>query len=147
MDRLMPTGDCQHSGTYNGHPVVVAAGLAAVTAYRAPGFYEHIHAVAERLYRRAERRSSTSTACTARVQGLGARFGVYFGVDGEVRDYRDAVRHHREKMLRFIAAAIDHGVYFHDYGGAACHHGFCAAMTLADADEALIRLDNAVAAL
>src|SRR5205085_3661788 len=50
MDRLMPTGDCQHSGTYNGHPVAVAAGLAAVTAYRQPGFYEHINAVAERLY-------------------------------------------------------------------------------------------------
>ncbi|HYT91107.1 MAG TPA: aminotransferase class III-fold pyridoxal phosphate-dependent enzyme, partial [Gemmataceae bacterium] len=50
MERLMPTGDCQHSGTYNGHPVAVAAGLAAVTAYRAPGFYDHIHAVAARLY-------------------------------------------------------------------------------------------------
>ena len=30
MERLMPQGDCQHSGTYNGHPVVVAAALAAV---------------------------------------------------------------------------------------------------------------------
>ena len=50
MDRLMPIGDCQHSGTYNGHLVAVAAGLAAVTAYREPGFYDHIHAVAERLY-------------------------------------------------------------------------------------------------
>src|SRR3954454_11752350 len=50
MDRLMPTGDCQHSGTYNGHPVAVAAGLAAVTAYRQPGFYDHIAAVADRLY-------------------------------------------------------------------------------------------------
>jgi hypothetical protein len=47
-------------------------------------------------------------------------------------------------MLRFVAAAICHGVYFHDYGGAACHHGFCAAMTLADAGEALNRLDDAV---
>ena len=41
-------------------------------------------------------------------------------------------------------AAISKGVYFHDYGGAACHHGFCAAMSLADADEALNRLDDAV---
>src|SRR5205807_5687674 len=49
MERLMPTGDCQHSGTYNGHPVSVAAGLAAVTASRAPGFYDHIYAVANRL--------------------------------------------------------------------------------------------------
>ena len=70
--------------------------------------------------------------------------GVYFGVGGPVRSYRDAVRHQREQMLRFIKAAIDHGVYFHDYGGAACHHGFCHAMTLEHADDALSRLGDAV---
>ena len=145
MERLMPTGDCQHSGTYNGHPVAVAAGLAAVTAYRQPGFYEHINAVAERLYRGLQGVFDRH-GVAARVQGLGARFGVYFGITGQVRDYRDAARHHRESMLRFVASAIRHGVYFHDYGGAACHHGFCAAMTLADADEALARLDEAVRA-
>src|SRR5881394_959553 len=42
MQHLMPQGNCQHSGTYNGHPVSVAAGLAAVTAYCQPGFYDHI---------------------------------------------------------------------------------------------------------
>ena len=143
MERLMPTGDCQHSGTYNGHPVAVAAGMAAVKAYREPGFYDHINAVADRLYGGLsevfERRG-----VVARVQGLGARFGIYFGVHDKVRNYRDALKHHRERMLRFIAAAIEHGVYFHDYGGAACHHGFCAAMTLADAEEVLNRLDAAV---
>jgi glutamate-1-semialdehyde 2,1-aminomutase len=143
MDRLMPLGDCQHSGTYNGHPTAVAAGLAAVTAYRQPGFYDHINAVAERLYD-GLREIFARHGVTARVQGLGARFGIYFGVTEPVRNYRDAVKHHREQMLRFIAAAIRHGVYFHDYGGAACHHGFCAATTTADADEALNRLDAAV---
>jgi glutamate-1-semialdehyde 2,1-aminomutase len=143
MERLMPTGDCQHSGTYNGHPVAVAAGLAAVSAYREPGFYEHIRAVAERLYAGLQAIFDRH-GVAARVQGLGARFGIYFGVAGEVRSYRDAVRHQREQMLRFIAAAIRHGVYFHDYGGAACHHGFCAAMSLADADEALNRMEDAV---
>jgi glutamate-1-semialdehyde 2,1-aminomutase len=142
MERLMPTGDCQHSGTYNGHPVAVAAGLAAVTAYRQPGFYDHINAVAARLYGGLQALFDRH-GVAARVQGLGARFGVYFGVAGPVRGYRDAVTHHRERMLRFVAAAIRHGVYFHDYGGAACHHGFCAAMTSADVDEALSRLDGA----
>ena len=80
-----------------------------------------------------------------RVQWLGARFGVFFGVAGPVRNYRDAVCHQREQMLRFVRSAIEHGVYFHDYGGAACHHGFCAAMTERDVDEALQRLDAAVA--
>lgn len=143
MERLMPTGDCQHSGTYNGHPVVVAASLAAVEAYRSPGFYEHIRAVAERLYSGLNNLFARQ-GVPARVQGLGARFGVYFGVPGEVTCYADAQQHDRAAMLRFIAAAIREGVYFHDYGGAACHHGFCAAMTLADADEALQRLSSAV---
>jgi glutamate-1-semialdehyde 2,1-aminomutase len=146
MDRLMPTGDCQHSGTYNGHVVGVAAGFAAVTAYRQPGFYDHINAVGERLCGGLSAIFERH-GVAARVQGLGARFGVYFGVAGKVTNYRDAVKHQREAMLRFVAAAIGHGVYFHDYGGAACHHGFCHAMTLADADEALNRLDGAVSSL
>jgi glutamate-1-semialdehyde 2,1-aminomutase len=143
MDRLMPTGDCQHSGTYNGHPTVVAAGIAAVTAYRQPGFYDHINAVAGRLYGGLQEIFHRH-GVKARVQGLGARFGIYFGVEDPVRDYRDAVKHHRETMLRFIRVAIEHGVYFHDYGGAACHHGFCAAMSQSDAAEALDRLDRAI---
>jgi len=146
MDRLMPTGDCQHSGTYNGHPVVVAAGLAAVTAFRQPGFYDHIHAVANRLYSGLNDLFQ-SHGVAAHVQGLGARFGIYFGVLEPVRSYRDAVRHQRERMLRFIALAIEEGVYFHDYGGAACHHGFCAAMSPADVTETLQRLDRAVGRL
>ena len=144
MNKLMPVGDCQHSGTYNGHPVAVAAGLAAVTAYREPGFYPHINAVASRLYDGLNTIFARH-GIPGRVQGLGARFGIYFGLAGPPRNYRDAVLHQRETMLRFIASAIRNGVYFHDYGGAACHHGFCAAMTLADVDETLTRLDVSVA--
>jgi glutamate-1-semialdehyde 2,1-aminomutase len=144
MARLMPQGDCQHSGTYNGHPVIIAAGLAAVKAYREPDFYPHIHAVANRLYP-----GLTSLfqkhGVVARVQGLGARFGIYFGVTEEVRTYGDAQKHDRAQMLKFIAAANRQGVYFHDYGGAACHHGFCHALSLADAEEVLVRLDRALA--
>lgn len=143
MDKLMPVGDCQHSGTYNGHLVCVAAGLAAIKAYREPGFYDHIRAVGKTLFDGLNAIFGKYNV-KARVQGLGARFGVYFGDVGELRNYRDAVKHQREQMLRFIASAIRNGVYFHDYGGAACHHGFCAAMTQNDAQEALNRLDKAV---
>ena len=143
MDRLMPIGDCQHSGTYNGHPVVVAAALTAIRAYRAPGFYEHIHAVASSLFDGLTQLFAKHKVA-AHVQGLGARFGIYFGIKGEAHNYRDAVLHQREQMLRFIKSAINHGVYFHDYGGAACHHGFCAAMTIDDVKEVRRRLDLAL---
>jgi glutamate-1-semialdehyde 2,1-aminomutase len=140
MEQLMPNGQCQHSGTYNGHPVAVAAGLAAVTAYRQPGFYDHIHAVADRLYGGLQT-LFTRHGLEARVQGLGARFGIYFGITEPVCDYRATLKHQRARMLQFVKLAIERGVYFHDYGGSACHHGFCAAMTLADVDDVLSRLD------
>src|SRR5205085_263562 len=101
MDRLMPVGDCQHSGTYNGHPVVVAAARAAVTAYAEPGFYDHIHAVARKLFDGINALFARHRVA-AQVQGLGARFGIYFGVAGTPRSYRDVVGHQRDRMLRFI---------------------------------------------
>ena len=94
-----PTGDCQHSGTYNGHPVAVAAAIAAVTAYREPGFYDHVHAVARELYEGLNdvfRRHIID----AHVQGLGARFGVYFGLPGRAASYRDAVRFPNGREVR-----------------------------------------------
>jgi len=144
MSRLMPEGDCQHSGTYNGHIVPVAAGLTAVRAFRQAGFYDHINTIASLLVD-GMNALLAKHAIPGRVQGLGARFGIYFGPTEEVCSYRDALAHDRGQMLRFIAAANAEGVYFHDYGGAACHHGFCAAMTAADVAEALARLDRALA--
>jgi glutamate-1-semialdehyde 2,1-aminomutase len=146
MERLMPTGDCQHSGTYNGHPVSVAAAIAALQIYREPGFYDHIRAVGAKLFAGLNA-AFKRHGVPGRVEGLGARFGVYFGDVGGISNYRDVVRHDRAQMLRFVKAAIGHGVYFHDYGGSPCHHGFCGAMTLADVDDALERLDGAIASL
>ena len=48
--------------------------------------------MADRLYNGLQT-LFTRHGVEARVQGLGARFGIYFGVTEEVRDYRDAVRH------------------------------------------------------
>jgi glutamate-1-semialdehyde 2,1-aminomutase len=146
MERLMPTGDCQHSGTYNAHPVPTAAAIAALNIYREPGFYDHIRAIGTRLIAGINRLFETH-GVPGRVEGLGARFGVYFGDVGGLGSYRDVVHHDRGLMLRFIRAAIEHGVYFHDYGGGPCHHGFCAAMQETDVDDALQRLDGAIASL
>ena len=146
MQKLMPEGDCQHSGTYNGHVVPVAAGVAAVKTYREPDFYPHIHAISDRLCNGINGLFEKH-GVRGHVQWLGARFGIYFGIDGEVRNYTDSQHHDKQMMLRFIKGAIDNGVYFHDYGGIAVHHGFCRATQESDVDEALERLDGSVAKL
>ena len=79
------------------------------------------------------------------MQGLGARFGIYFGVTDEVWNYQDAARIDGDLGYRFIRACFEQGVYFHNYGKLALgHHGFSAAHTMADIDETLNRVESAL---
>ena len=144
MDRLMPIGDCQHSGTYNGHVVAVAAGLAAVTAYREPGFYEHIHAVGRATVRRPQRDLRPARRRRPRAGAGGALRRLFRRRRAGPQTTATPCGTSARRCCASSRRRSGNGVYFHDYGGAACHHGFCAAMTLADVDETLRRLDGAV---
>ena len=74
----------------------------------------------------------------------GARFNIMLGRKTPALRYEDTFCHDNAVMLRIIRSCWKRGVYFHDYGGAACHHGFCAATTEADISDGLSRLDVAV---
>jgi len=144
MRHLSPLGPAAHSGTYSGHLFAVLAALASLDVILQPGFYTGITAVADRLYAGLSDLFA-SHGVPARVQGLGARFGIYFGVTDEVRSYQDAARIDGELGYRFIRACFARGVYFHNYGRLALgHHGFSAAHTLADVDESLNRIEDAL---
>ena len=71
----------------------------------------------------------------ARVQGMGARFGIYFGITHPVRTWSDALDHDHELNRRFAAGCFERGVYFHGYTrqGPPGHAGF----SLAHADDGL----------
>ena len=141
----MPTATASTAARTTAIRLVVAAGLAAVQAYRAA-----------RLLRAHPRRRPSG--CTRGLKPSSNKRGVPARVQGLGRAFRHLFRHRTRnpRLSRVLSisddrcsasssAAIDHGVYFHDYGGAACHHGFCAAMTLADVEEALARLERAIA--
>jgi glutamate-1-semialdehyde 2,1-aminomutase len=144
MQHLSPVGPAAHSGTYTGHLFSVLAGLASLEVIRSEGFYDRIFSTAERLYSGLTELFARH-GVPARVQGLGARFGIFFGITDPVWDYQDAVRMDAELMRRFMCACFDRGVYFHNYGRIAIgHHGLCAAHTAADVDETLERVDAAL---
>jgi glutamate-1-semialdehyde 2,1-aminomutase len=144
MSLATPVGDVTHSGTYCGNLLSVVAARACLKEIMQEGFYDHIYAVANRLYAgltelflRAE--------VPARVQGLGARFGIYFGFTEEVRHFSDTLKHDGVVAGEFMRACARKGVYFHSYGKlAGGHHGTSAAHTLADIDEALNRIESAL---
>jgi glutamate-1-semialdehyde 2,1-aminomutase len=144
MKALSPLGPAAHSGTYSGHLFSVLAGLATLAEISQPDFYARIFANADRLYGGLQRLLD-SHGIPARVQGLGARFGIYFGVTQEIKTYQAAARNDGELGRRFIRACFERGVYFHNYGRMALgHHGFSAAHAPADIDESLTRVEDAL---
>jgi len=139
MQHVRPLGNSQHSGTYNGHLIPVMAALACVSEISSEGFYEHIYQLAKKLYSGLEEIFKNS-GLKIRVQGLGARFGLYFGVDKEVKDYRAAARNDRELESKFYRAIHGRKLYLVPFS----HHGFSSAHTLQDIEEALDRVEMAV---
>ena len=138
MEHVAPLGPSTHSGTYNGHLFQVMAGLAALREISKAGFYEPIYQLSDRLYGGTQEIFHRAKI-KARVQGLGARFGFYFGLDHEVKDYWRAAQKDEQLENRFFAAAIKHGVYLHH----GWHHGFSAAHTVEDIDRALVGMEAA----
>ncbi|NUQ00197.1 MAG: aminotransferase class III-fold pyridoxal phosphate-dependent enzyme [Armatimonadetes bacterium] len=146
MDIFKPIGPVQHSGTFNAPLHSVLAGLAFLDELTRPGFYEHLQKVGDQLL--------SGLATLASKQGWdmvtprhGARFGLVLGCPPPLRRYEDVLAHDSQRLLAFFREAHARGVYFHDYGGGPCHHGWSIAHQLADIDSALERLDAAMAAV
>ncbi len=139
MMHLRPVGASELSGTYLAHLTTVLAALAALEEYSQPGFYERLDAIGQRFYAGFQEIIDRS-GVPLRLQHVGPRFGMYFGLKTEVTNYREAARQNRAMELTFIAACFDRGVYF----AVSPHHGFSAAHTEADIDRALEAIEGAM---
>ncbi|HBY97418.1 MAG: aminotransferase class III-fold pyridoxal phosphate-dependent enzyme [Ardenticatenaceae bacterium] len=144
LRQAMPVGNVTHSGTYCGNLLSVVAANAVLHEIRQEGFYDRIGAVADTLYRELAALFERY-GIPARVQGLGARFGLFFGFTGEVQTFADTLQHDGALAAEFLQAAARRGVYFHSYGNLATgHHGFSAAHTPVVIDDALNRIESAL---
>lgn len=147
MGAIRP-GGAVHSGTYSGNLFGVLASLATLGVLREPGTYDALNANAEWFYRELQG-VFDHAGLPARVQGIGARFGLYFGVDPAVPivTYAQAAAHDSALAGRFIGAALARGVYIHGYAAAYApgHAGISLAHTRAVLTDALERLEAAAA--
>lgn len=146
MEHLRPLGNAEHSGTYNANLIPILAADAALKELRKPELYAHLFALGDRLYP-GMNAIFDRHGFPARCQGLGARFGLYFGFTEEVRDFRETARQDPALGLRFFAGMAERGVYFSDGGGRPTHHGFSAAHTPADIDRVLQAAEDTVKAM
>lgn len=146
MSLVSPLGSVAHSGTYTDHMFGVLAALACLDELTQPGFYDRLLANSERLYRGFDELFRRH-GILGRVQGLGCRFGLYFGVGQEVRRYQDAAGRDVQMWHRFVRGCFERGVYFQSIGHAIGHSGISAAHSAADIDWALERMDDVFAEL
>jgi glutamate-1-semialdehyde 2,1-aminomutase len=140
MCHLKPLGRSQMSGTYLAHPTAVAAALAALEAYTAPGYYERLDAVCRQFYAGFEQVIARS-GVVLRMQALGPRFGLYFGVTAPVTNYRHAAAKDAASELLFIRGCFERGVFFQP----SAHHGFSSAHTVEQLGQVLHVVEGALA--
>ncbi len=148
MEQLAPVGPVVHSGTYSGHILAVLAGIASVDQLRQEGVYDTMLENGETFYRDMQRVFDRH-GIPARVQGLGARFGIYFGIDEPVRDFATAGLHDHDLNEQFVRGCMERGVYFHAYNraGAPGHCGFSLSHSREDFEQALQVIDDVAATM
>jgi glutamate-1-semialdehyde 2,1-aminomutase len=136
MSVVAPLGKAVHTGTYNAHLLQMLAAHAFLDVIAEPGFFERLLGLHERLYA-GLRAAFAAAGLPVRVQGVGARFAMYFGLDPavEVTGYRQAAGWDRDLLNAFCREMHARGVYVNP----AWHHGLSAMH-----DEALV--DRVVAA-
>jgi len=109
MDHCGPDGDVFFAGTFNAHPVGVAASLATIEVLERPGAYEH-------LFRLGDRMRAGMTELTARygieatATGFGSVFLTYF-MSGPIDSYDDLLRNDVAAFVRFRRGMIERGIY------------------------------------
>jgi glutamate-1-semialdehyde 2,1-aminomutase len=131
MRVLSPLGPAVHTGTYNAHLVPVLASLAFLETIAVNGFFEALIALHDRLVA-GLRIAFAGAGLAVRVQGVGARFGMYFGLpaDEEVWTYSQASRHDRRQFQVFCRLMHERGVYC----APTWHHGVSASHSEAQVD-------------
>ena len=146
MELYAPSGPVAHSGTFNAPLTSILSGLAFVDHIKRPGFWKTINGLGEVLFGELQQIAARSRV-PVRFQHHGSRFGIIFGTREPVTNYQQALVHDPELMLEFCRQTTRRGVYFHDYGGGPCHHGYSLAHSLPDIHQALSVIDDSLQAM
>ncbi len=145
MESLNPIGKTMVSGTYSGALIPVMAAIECLTMALEPGFYDKIEATGDRLFTGINGLFK-KYGKAGHVRGVGARFGIYFGVADAEDDFdfrKVAGAQNREMYKKFVTECLPVGLWFHDTAGpvSPAHYGFTVAHTAEDIDTTLERLD------
>lgn len=108
MEQFSPVGKVYHAGTFNGNPLSMVAGYAAVSELE-KGIYKKLEKLGKRM-RNGLKEISEKLEIKARTYGVASMFQIYF-TDTEVTDYRTALKSNAEFFLKFQRELLKRGVF------------------------------------
>jgi len=110
MQHIAPLGPVYQAGTLSGNPVAMAAGLATLNGVSAPGFYERLAALTDRLVHgiSAAAKAAGVPLATNHVCGM---FGLFFTAAPRVTSYAEATACDVERFKRFFHGMLAEGIY------------------------------------
>jgi glutamate-1-semialdehyde 2,1-aminomutase len=110
MAQVAPEGPVYQAGTYSGHPVAMAAGLATMEILESdPKFFARIEARAT-LLAAGLREILTRRMIAGAVNQVGSMFTLFFG-PASVATMADVRAADRDRFARFFRGMLDRGVY------------------------------------
>jgi glutamate-1-semialdehyde 2,1-aminomutase len=108
MECVSPSGGVFNAGTFSGHPVSLAAGLATLSVLNEEG-YRRVNGLGD-LLRRMLIDLLEELDVRIMVQGIGTMFQVFF-TEKQVRNYRDAMTCDVNQYKKFCAHMRDEGIF------------------------------------
>jgi glutamate-1-semialdehyde 2,1-aminomutase len=116
MDVLEPGGGWRrgafHAGTYNGHPISVAAGMKCLQILGDhPEYYDHINSLGRQLFGGLQDLAD-DRRLPAWVEYVGSIGNVYFTTRDEVRDFRDVLSANTRRWWNWFIHCLGNNVLF-----------------------------------
>jgi glutamate-1-semialdehyde 2,1-aminomutase len=116
MDMVNPVGRSKdervfHGGTFNGHPTVLAAGMATLDILEQPGAYRRLNETSDKL-RDGFNDLFGRTGFEAHAVGPYSTFNIVF-TKNKIVDYRDAAKCDSKTRQRFDFGMMARGIHYH----------------------------------
>lgn len=109
MDQVAPLGPMYQDGTWAGHPLSMAAGLACLDALQEPGLYDRLEELGARLAQGLRDRAARA-GVPVQVNQMGGAVSLYF-TDEPVEDFAGCERSDTARFARFFRAMLDRGIH------------------------------------
>ncbi len=100
-----------HGGTFNGHPTVLAAGMATLDILEKPGTYDYLNRITSR-FQDGLNGLFESMDIDAIAVGPGSTFNVVFAKEC-VKSYRDCMHLDAKLRMQFDYGLLARGLHFH----------------------------------